>query len=83
MMRKNLPILASCKNTFPQNEFLYEILTVSRHYGGFYSTPALFSSGIASPTVRERAKEMGIVLIDGIRKLSLTELTEKIKDAFI
>lgn len=67
LMQENLPILVSCKNTAPQNEYLYEIMIMAKHYGGFYATPALFASGKATQTVRKRAEEMGIVLIDGIR----------------
>ena len=67
LMRENLPILASCKNTVPQNEHLYEIMIMAKHYGGYFATPALFSSGRATESIRKRAKEMGIVLIDGIR----------------
>ena len=74
LMHHDLPVLASCKNTYPQNEYLYEIMTMARHYGGYFARAMMLSSGNASPTVRERAKEMGIILIDGIRKKSFEEL---------
>ncbi|MBR4287876.1 MAG: DUF1887 family protein [Clostridia bacterium] len=82
LMHENLPVLASCKNTEPSNEFLYEIMTMSRHYGGFFSTPMLFSSRVATSSVRQRAKEMNIILIDGIARMDFQRLTQKIKNLF-
>ncbi len=82
LMHENLPVLASCKNTEPSNDFLYEIMTMSRHYGGFFSTPMLFSSRAASSTVRQRAKEMEIILIDGIARMDFQRLTQKIRKLF-
>ncbi len=82
LMHENLPILASCKNALPQNEHLYEIMIMAKHYGGFYATPMLIATGRATPTVRQRAKEMGIVLIDGIRYLSPKLLAEKFRLLF-
>ncbi len=82
MMHENLPILASCKNTEPSNEFLYEIMTMSRHYGGFFSTPMLFSSRVATSSVRQRAKEMDIILIDGIARMDFQRLVQRIRKPF-
>lgn len=82
LVHKNLPILASCKNTVPHNEYLYEIMTMARHYGGFFATPMLLTSARASDAVRERAREMEIVLIDGIRDMSFEKTVEKLKKAF-
>ncbi len=82
LMRENLPILASCKNTVPQNDYLYEIMIMTKHYGGYFGTPMLLSSAFASPTVRARAQEMGIVLIDGIRKMSFEELVHTFQKHF-
>ncbi len=81
-MRENLPIVGSCKNTTPKNDHLYEIMIMAKHYGGFYSTPALFSSGKATESVRKRAEEMGIVLIDGIRHKTPEEMTRLISKRF-
>lgn len=82
LMHENLPILASCKNTEPSNEFLYEIMTMSRHYGGFFSTPMLFSSRVATSSVRQRAKEMDIILIDGIARMDFQRFTQRIRKHF-
>ncbi len=82
LMHENLPILASCKNTPPQNEHLYEIMIMTKHYGGHYATPMLLTSGRSSPTVRQRAKEMGVLLIDGIRYLTPKQFSEKFEKHF-
>lgn len=67
LMKNNLPIFVSCKNTDPKNDQLYEITVMAKHYGGYFATPALFCSGNATEGVKKRAAEMGVVLIDGIR----------------
>lgn len=82
LMQNSLPILVSCKNTVPQKEHLYEIMIMAKHYGGFYAKPALFASGRATETVRRRAKEMEITLIDGIATMSVEALTQRIKALF-
>ncbi len=74
LMHGNLPVVTSCKNAVPINEYLYEIMIMAKHYGGQYATPMLLATGRASPTVKKRAAEMGIVLIDRIRFRSLEEL---------
>ena len=43
------------------------------HYGGKYGIPVLVSSKPAFGPVRERAKEMHIMLIDDVQSLSLKE----------
>ena len=74
-MHGNLPVVVSCKNAVPINEYLYEIMIMAKHYGGRYATPMLLATGRASPTVKKRAAEMGIILIDRIRFRSLEELS--------
>ena len=71
---KNRLVLASCKCTKPTKEHLYEILTMSEQYGGKYSIPVLICSEPAFDPVRERAKEMGVVLIDNLINTSLKTL---------
>lgn len=67
LMRNNLPVFVSCKNTVPKNDQLYEITVMAKHYGGYFATPALFCSGNATEGVKKRALEMGVILVDGIR----------------
>lgn len=82
LMRENLPILVSCKNTVPKNDYLYEIMIMAKHYGGYYATPALFTSGRATESLRKRASEMGIVLIDSIRHTSQQEMIRLLQAKF-
>ena len=79
---RNLPVLISCKNTAPHNEFLYEISTMARHYGGKYAKAVLLSSVFASPGVKKRAEEMGIILMDGLSHCSYQELVLRFRQLF-
>lgn len=72
-------VLASCKCTKPTKEYLYEILTMAKQYGGRHSIPMLICSEPSFEPVRERAKEMGVVLIDNASNMSLKIL----KDEFL
>ncbi len=83
LMKENLPILISCKNTVPKNDQLYEIMVMAKHYGGYYATPALFCSGNATEGIRKRAAEMGIVLIDGIRYKSSEQMALLLQKKFL
>lgn len=82
LMHGNLPVVASCKNTAPQNDYLYEITVMAKHYGGFFAAPALFCSGNASEGLKKRAEEMGVVLIDGIRFKTPAQLIPLLKKKF-
>ena len=70
-------VLASCKCTKPTKEYLYEILTMTKQYGGKYAVAVLICSEPAFEPVRERAKEMGVILIDNAANLSLKMLKEE------
>lgn len=72
-------VLISCKCTKPTKEYLYEILTMAQQYGKDHAIPALICSEPAFEPVRERAKEMGVILIDNAANLSLKAL----KDEFL
>lgn len=82
LMRENLPVVISCKNTAPKNDYLYEVMIMAKHYGGYYATPALFTSGKATESLRKRASEMGIVLIDSIRHTSQQEMVRLLQAKF-
>lgn len=67
-------VLASCKNTIPVKEHLYEILTMADQYGGPHAVPMLICSEPALEPLKERAKEMGVRLIDNVINMSLSAL---------
>ena len=79
---RNTPVLISCKCTKPTKEYLYEILTMAEQYGGKYAAPVLVSSEPAFEPVRERAKEMGVILIDNAAYLPLKRIKELLSSYF-
>lgn len=78
----HIPIFISCKNTKIENEHLYEIMTMARHYGGRYARAAIVSNVENLPAVRKRAKEMGILMADALYKHSLTEFIQLFRTHF-
>jgi len=77
----HIPWFASCKSTAGENEYLYEIMTMTRHFGGAYAVPMLVSASRTNQSFRTRAKEMGIVLIDGVQKMTAEEFAGRMKQA--
>ena len=77
-----LPVLISCKNTTVTKEFLYEIRTMADHFGGRYAVAMMVSSRETPEPVRERAKEMGVVLVDNVQDLTLSEFRAAIRGVF-
>ena len=67
MTFRNLIAFASCKNREPNKEDLYEISVLTNHFGGRYAVPMLLSTLPAPAPVAERAKEMGVFVIDNIK----------------
>jgi len=72
------PVFVSCKNTEPTKEYLYEIETMRTHFGGKSAAAMLVTTLDALDPVRQRAREMGIVLIDGVNELTLKEFRAKL-----
>lgn len=71
-----IPYFVSCKNTAIENEYLYEIMTMTRHFGGRYAVPVVASTVKNGDVLRARAREMGITLIDGISEMTCEQFTE-------
>ena len=61
-----IPIVISCKNTNIIKEYLYELETVANHYCGKYSRKVIITSAKVLPVIRNRAKDMGITVIDDL-----------------
>ena len=78
--RGHIPYFISCKNTGVENEYLYEIMTMTRHFGGKYAIPVMVSTAENTPAIRERAKEMGVILLDGVGKLTAEQFERKLHD---
>ena len=64
LMRGHIPCFVSCKSAEVENDYLYEIMIMARHYGGRYAVPALITATSCNAYLHARAREMGIVLID-------------------
>ncbi len=82
LVKNNFPYFVSCKNTDPRKDHLYEITVMAKHYGGYYATPVLVSTRSATSAVRERAEEMGVLLIDNLRRLSFPQLVALLRRNF-
>ena len=68
----------SCKDCGIDKQYLYEIASLTRWYGGSYAKPVIISSVSSSPAVINRAKDSEIMLIDNIFGISETEFRDKI-----
>ena len=73
-----LPWFMSCKNTAVTTEALNEIGVVSAHYGGKFARKLMATTQVASEGQRKRAEDMGVMLIDGIARMTVPELAERI-----
>ena len=82
MTRGHIPYFVSCKNTAVNNSFMYEIMVMARHYGGKYAIPGLVCTTKCTGADYLRAKEMGVVLIDDIASMSISEYSQKLISAF-
>ncbi len=49
-------------------------MTMPRHFGGIHAVAMAFSTVRVSDAVRARAREMGVALVDSIRKLPAARL---------
>ena len=78
----HIPVFVSCKNTRVENEHLYEIAAMARHYGGRYARAAIVSNADNLPAIRLRAKEMGILLVDELSRRSLDEVVRVFRTHF-
>ena len=67
LMKQGIPIFMSCKMTNPKPDALNEIYALADSFGGYGAIPVLVTSSNVrrrNTTLWNRAKEMGVVLID-------------------
>lgn len=76
LTRGHIPCFISCKNTQVENDYLYEIMVMARHYGGRYAVPGMLCTTRCNIHLQARAKEMGIVLIDDVARLNAEEFSK-------
>ena len=85
LMHGVVPVFVSCKNGGIDPDELYKLHTVARRFGGPYAKMVLIAPALENlkngDTVRRRAQEMGIRVLDGeaLRCADDEELTRQMK----
>jgi len=85
-MRGLIPHFVSCKNGHVDVNELYKLSAVADKFGGGYGKKIMIATfvnkdpGFAAQFA-QRAKDMGIVLIDNVHELSIEELSDRMKAA--
>lgn len=80
------PVCISCKNGQCTKEDLYELETVARRFGGRYVRKILVASYVnhnekSRLSIKKRAQDMQITLIDRVDEMSMEKLSEKLYKA--
>ena len=75
MMHEMIPVFVSCKNGSFEIDELYKLDSVASRFGGKYVKKALITSAMGKNSrragyIRQRAKDMGICLIENPQKMS-------------
>lgn len=84
MMLGAVPMYVSCKIGSVPKEALYELDSVAARFGGSYAVKALICAHLsgnesARETLRRRAADMDILLIEDVDRLSRAELLSKLR----
>ncbi len=85
LMHNMVPIFVSCKNGVVSSDELYKLDAVAERFGGQYAKKVLVATSIdslgeAGKYLRQRAKDMGIKIIENIQDSDDAELAKKIKN---
>ena len=85
LMHDVVPVFISCKNGIVTADELYKLNTVAHRFGGKYSKKVLVATAIqslgeAGNYLRQRAKDMGITIIEDIQYMEDAELEGIIKN---
>ena len=86
LMHGAVPVFVSCKLGTVPKEALYEVDSVAARFGGAYAVKALVCSRLsgsesARKAIRQRARDMEILLIEGVDGLSRRELGRRLGQA--
>ena len=84
MMLGAVPMYVSCKIGSVPKEALYEVDSVAARFGGSYAVKALVCARLsgsesARETLRRRAADMDILLVEDVDRLSREELLKKLR----
>lgn len=80
LMSKHIPIYISCKNKVAENAYLYEIKALYSHYCGKYAKTVLITNSDTPMSIKNRASDMGIILIDNVGKLSFEKFMYRLEE---
>ncbi|MBQ9921420.1 MAG: DUF1887 family protein [Clostridia bacterium] len=79
-----VPFFISCKNGSVGDDELYKLNTVTRRFGGRYAKKVLVAThlgknGESAEYFRQRAKDMGIILIDNVHEMEDKEFIKALR----
>jgi len=83
VMRGLIPGFISCKNGNVKKDALYELETVAERFGGTYAKKILAVTSLevgpsSAAHLKRRAEDSGIILLDGVNRLTLPQLSERL-----
>ena len=78
-----IPVFVSCKNGGVDENELYKLNSVAEHFGTGYAKKVLVATDLQKNYssllfFKKRADEMGIVIIDGVHRMSFGQLCKKL-----
>ena len=87
VMRGFIPGFISCKNGNVKKDALYELETVAERFGGSYAkkilaVTALEGSPSSAAHLKSRAEDSGIILLDGVNRMTLPQLSQRLCEIF-
>lgn len=84
LMHNAVPVFISCKNGFVNSEELYKLETVAERFGGEYAKKILVTASLdflkdAGKYLRQRAIDMGILLIENVQDLDDDQIAQAVR----
>lgn len=84
LMHGLVPIFISCKNGAVEDDELYKLSTVSERFGGTYAKKVLVATTLGKGKnsryyFLERAKDMGIIVLEGVHRMTQAEFARKLR----
>ena len=83
MIHGLVPIFVFCKNGYIDTDELYKLNAVANRFGGKYAKRVLIATALGnndfSEYLRQRAKDMNIRLVEGVREMDDIELNKVIR----
>ena len=83
LVRGMIPVFISCKNGSTDENELYKLSAVAEHFGAKFARKALIATDLQKnytslARFTDRAREMGITVIDGVHKMTASEFSRQI-----